>query len=74
LADWPFGDCILNVLPDAFFDVNMARRLEFHEAHLDSAEEIVRLMQFCAKTVADTAPRLTALRASVRHVDVILSS
>src|SRR5262245_65768866 len=63
LAAWPFGDFIFHVQADAFFDGNKARRFGFHEMHLDSAEEIVRLMQFRAETVADTAPRLPVLRA-----------
>jgi hypothetical protein len=66
LAAWPFGNFIFHVQADAFFDGNKARRFGFHEMHLNSAEEIVRLMPFCAETVADTAPRLPVLRASIR--------
>ncbi|MHC5711617.1 MAG: hypothetical protein ACYTX0_05450, partial [Nostoc sp.] len=46
LANWPFGDFIFNVENDAFFDVNKARRFGFHEMHLDSGEEIVKLMSY----------------------------
>ncbi|OJH42075.1 hypothetical protein [Cystobacter ferrugineus] len=44
LANWAFGDFIFNVESDAFFDVNKARRFGFHEMHLDSVEETVKLM------------------------------
>lgn len=44
LATWPFGDFIFNVENDAFFDVNKARRFGFHEMHLDTGEELVKLM------------------------------
>lgn len=44
LANWAFGDFIFNVESDAFFDVNKARRFGFHEIHLDSVEESVKLM------------------------------
>lgn len=45
LANWPFGDFIFNVEADAFFDVNKARRFGFQEMHLDSGEEMVKLMR-----------------------------
>lgn len=45
LANWPFGDFIFNVEVDAFFDVNKARRFGFQEMHLDSAEEMLKLMR-----------------------------
>jgi nucleoside-diphosphate-sugar epimerase len=45
LANWPFGDFIFGVEVDAFFDVSKARRFGFHGMHLDSGQEIVRLIQ-----------------------------
>jgi nucleoside-diphosphate-sugar epimerase len=46
LVNWAFGDFIFNVENDAFFDVNKARRFGFHEMHLDSSEQIVKLMSY----------------------------